>query len=95
MLFPTAWCVSAVARWTECEWQVAFADLKDDMDLAEDYLKYLVAYALAHCQVLTEFSIGMIGLLLTFRNCCRSLIMRSAEDSHVLLDVVDSYARID
>lgn len=31
--------------------QVAFADLQDDMDLAEDYLKYLVAYALAHCQV--------------------------------------------
>lgn len=30
--------------------QIAFADLKDDMDLAEDYLKYLVAYALAHCQ---------------------------------------------
>ena len=33
-----------------CVAQVAFADLKDDMDLAEDYLKYLVAYALAHCQ---------------------------------------------
>lgn len=35
--------------------KVAFADLKDDMDLAEDYLKYLVAYALGHCQVLWKF----------------------------------------
>ncbi|CAN0029693.1 unnamed protein product [Ectocarpus fasciculatus] len=35
--------------------EVAFADLKDDMDLAEDYLKYLVAYALGHCQGDLEF----------------------------------------
>lgn len=37
-----------------CVPQVAFADLKDDMDLAEDFLKYLVAYALAHCQASIE-----------------------------------------
>lgn len=40
-----------LAEFWMIEPEVAFADLKDDMDLAEDYLKYLVAYALAHCQV--------------------------------------------
>lgn len=40
-----------LAEFWMIEPEVAFADLKDDIDLAEDYLKYLVAYALAHCQV--------------------------------------------
>ncbi|CAN0267883.1 unnamed protein product, partial [Scytosiphon promiscuus] len=39
-----------LAEFWMIEPEVAFADLQDDMDLAEDYLKYLVAYALAHCQ---------------------------------------------
>lgn len=30
--------------------EVAFADINDNMDLAEDMLKYLVQYALDHCQ---------------------------------------------
>lgn len=29
--------------------EVAFNDLKDNMDLAEDFLKYLIRYALEHC----------------------------------------------
>jgi asparaginyl-tRNA synthetase len=33
----------------QIEPEIAFADLTDDMNLAEDYLKYLVAYALQHC----------------------------------------------
>lgn len=38
---------------------MAFADLKDDMDLAEDFLKYLVAYALAHCQASDHINLSM------------------------------------
>ncbi|CBJ25847.1 Asparaginyl-tRNA Synthetase [Ectocarpus siliculosus] len=44
-----------LAEFWMIEPEVAFADLKDDMDLAEDYLKYLVAYALGHCQGDLEF----------------------------------------
>ncbi len=29
--------------------EVAFNDLEDNMDLAEDFLKYLIRYALEHC----------------------------------------------
>lgn len=52
VIFILFFVVSALSFSTQ---KVAFADLKDDMDLAEDYLKYLVAYALGHCQVLYKF----------------------------------------
>ena len=35
-----------LAEFWMIEPEIAFADLTDDMNLAEDYLKYLVAYAL-------------------------------------------------
>ena len=35
--------------------EIAFADLSDDMDLAEDMIKYLVDYALKHCSQEMEF----------------------------------------
>eukprot|EP01120_Amphizonella_sp_Union-15-10_P006693 TRINITY_DN2192_c0_g1_i1.p1 TRINITY_DN2192_c0_g1~~TRINITY_DN2192_c0_g1_i1.p1 ORF type:complete len:540 (+),score=96.87 TRINITY_DN2192_c0_g1_i1:120-1739(+) len=38
-----------LAEFWMIEPEIAFADLKDDMDLAEDYLKYCIEYALTHC----------------------------------------------
>mgnify|MGYP000864397940 CR=1 FL=1 len=38
-----------LAEFWMIEPEVAFADLKDNMDLAEGFLKYLIGYALEHC----------------------------------------------
>jgi asparaginyl-tRNA synthetase len=35
--------------------EIAFFDITDDMDLAEDFLKYLIAYALENCKDDLEF----------------------------------------
>ncbi|KAL1109989.1 hypothetical protein AAG570_014038 [Ranatra chinensis] len=35
--------------------EIAFADLTDDMDLAEDMIKYIVAYVLKHCPEEIDF----------------------------------------
>jgi len=39
-----------LAEFWMIEPEVAFADLTDNMDLAEDMLKYVIRYALEHCQ---------------------------------------------
>lgn len=39
-----------LAEFWMIEPEIAFADLKDDMDLSEDFLNYLVNYALSHCK---------------------------------------------
>lgn len=39
-----------LAEFWMIEPEIAFADLQDDMDLAEDYLKYCVQYALENCR---------------------------------------------
>lgn len=44
-----------LAEFWMMEPEVAFADLTDNMDLAEDMLKYLIAYALEHCKEDLEF----------------------------------------
>ncbi|HRB69035.1 MAG TPA: asparagine--tRNA ligase, partial [Chitinophagales bacterium] len=44
-----------LAEFWMIEPEVAFNDLNDNMDLAEDFLKYLISYALAHCKDDLEF----------------------------------------
>ncbi|MCH2214275.1 MAG: asparagine--tRNA ligase [Flavobacteriales bacterium] len=44
-----------LAEFWMIEPEVAFADLTDNMDLVEDFLKYLVGYALENCQNDLEF----------------------------------------
>jgi len=44
-----------LAEFWMIEPEMAFYDLQDNMDLAEDFLKYLVAYALQHCADDLEF----------------------------------------
>lgn len=44
-----------LAEFWMIEPEIAFADLNDDMDLAEEYLQYLVAHALEHCTQDIEF----------------------------------------
>jgi len=44
-----------LAEFWMIEPEVAFNDLTDNMDLAEDFLKYLVNYALTHCMDDLEF----------------------------------------
>jgi len=44
-----------LAEFWMIEPEVAFADIHDNMDLAEDMLKFLVQYALDHCMVDLEF----------------------------------------
>lgn len=54
-----------VAEFWMIEPEMAFCDIKDNMDLAEDFLKYLIRYTLDHCQDDLEFLNKMIdkGLL--------------------------------
>jgi asparaginyl-tRNA synthetase len=44
-----------LAEFWMIEPEMAFYELEDNMDLAEDFLKYLIRYALAHCQDDLEF----------------------------------------
>ncbi len=44
-----------LAEFWMIEPELAFADLKDDMECAESYLKYVVSYILNHCQEDMEF----------------------------------------
>lgn len=44
-----------LAEFWMIEPEVAFHDINDNMDLAEDFIKYLVRYALEHCQSDLEF----------------------------------------
>lgn len=44
-----------LAEFWMIEPEIAFADLRDDMDLAEDFLKYLMKYALDNCKEDLEF----------------------------------------
>lgn len=44
-----------LAEFWMIEPEVAFADLKDNMQLAEDLLKYVIRYAIAHCADELEF----------------------------------------
>ncbi len=49
-----------VAEFWMIEPEMAFYDINDNMDLAEDFLKYLVRYAMEHCQDDLEFLNNMI-----------------------------------
>ncbi len=44
-----------LAEFWMIEPEMAFYDLQDNMDLAEEFLKYLIAYALEHCNEDLEF----------------------------------------
>ena len=47
--------VKHAAEFWMIEPEICFADLKDDMDLAEDMLKYVIKYVLEHCPEEMEF----------------------------------------
>lgn len=49
-----------IAEFWMIEPEMAFYDIHDNMDLAEDFLKYLVRYALEHCSDDLEFLNNMI-----------------------------------
>lgn len=44
-----------LAEFWMIEPEIAFADIHDDMDLAEDMLKYIIQYVMEHCQDDLEF----------------------------------------
>jgi len=44
-----------LAEFWMIEPEMAFYEIKDNMDLAEDFLKYLISYALEHCMSDLEF----------------------------------------
>jgi asparaginyl-tRNA synthetase len=48
-----------LAEFWMIEPEVAFNEIKENMDLAEDFLKYLIKYALEHCSDDLEFLAGM------------------------------------
>ncbi len=48
-----------LAEFWMIEPEMAFYDIHDDMDLAEDFLKYLITYALENCMPDLEFLNGM------------------------------------
>lgn len=47
-----------LAEFWMIEPEMAFYDLNDNMDLAEEFLKYLISYALQHCKEDLEFLAG-------------------------------------
>ncbi len=59
-----------VAEFWMIEPEMAFYDIHDNMDLAEDFLKYLIKYTLEHCQDDLEFLNKMVdkGLLERLRS---------------------------
>lgn len=48
-----------LAEFWMIEPEVAFNELEENMDLAEDFLKYLVSYAMTHCRPDLEFLCGL------------------------------------
>lgn len=44
-----------LAEFWMIEPEIAFGDIEDDMDLAEDFVKYLIGYAMEHCMEDLEF----------------------------------------
>jgi hypothetical protein len=50
--------------------EIAFAGLQEDMDLAEDYLKYCVHYALTNCAEDLELLEGIPGWDSELRKRC-------------------------
>lgn len=44
-----------LAEFWMIEPEIAFADITDDMEIAEEFLKYLITYALEHCREDLEF----------------------------------------
>jgi asparaginyl-tRNA synthetase len=67
-----------LAEFWMIEPEMAFYDLNDNMDLAEDFLKYLIKYALENCKEDLEFLNGMIdkGLLERLRFVIGNSFMR-------------------
>lgn len=56
-----------LAEFWMIEPEMAFYDINDNMDLAEDFLKYLIGYALEHCREDIEFLAKMYDEGLTDR----------------------------
>ena len=56
-----------LAEFWMIEPEMAFYDINDNMDLAEDFLKYLIRYALEHCREDIEFLAKMYDEELTER----------------------------
>ena len=66
--------VKHAAEFWMIEPEICFADLKDDMDLAEDMIKYIFSYVLEHCPEEMEFFNQFIdkGLLDRLHNVINS-----------------------
>ncbi len=66
--------VKHAAEFWMIEPEICFADLNDDMDLAEDMVKYIISYVLEHCPEEMEFFNNFIdkGLLDKLHNVVHS-----------------------
>ncbi len=66
--------VKHAAEFWMIEPEICFADLKDDMDLAEDMIKYIFSYVIEHCPEEMEFFNNFIdkGLLERLQNVINS-----------------------
>ncbi len=66
--------VKHAAEFWMIEPEICFADLKDDMDLAEDMIKYIFSYVIEHCPEEMEFFNTFIdkGLLERLQNVINS-----------------------
>ena len=68
-----------VAEFWMIEPEMAFYDINDNMDLAEDFLKYLITYAMEHCSDDLEFLNNMVdkGLLERLRSVLEQPFVRA------------------
>ena len=67
-----------LAEFWMIEPEMAFYDIKDNMDLAEDFIKYLVRYALDHCKDDLRFLNDMFDkeLMERLENVCNTTFVR-------------------
>lgn len=70
--------VKHAAEFWMIEPEICFADLKDDMDLAEDMIKYIFSYVIEHCPEEMEFFNNFVdkGLLERLQNVINSEFTR-------------------
>lgn len=70
--------VKHAAEFWMIEPEICFADLKDDMDLAEDMIKYIFSYVMEHCPEEMEFFNSFVdkGLLERLQNVISSDFVR-------------------
>ena len=75
-----------LAEFWMIEPEIAFADIKDDIDLGEDFLKYLINYALATCKEELQFLNDRDDFLANRYKIDKNQLVKEDDDTVYTLD---------